>query len=78
MENIKKTLQYLISISKDTKRKELYKNFSNELNSINDIEQKEIVNEMYKNFAGLTAYAELEKNEYDTLKLLFEQIEQNL
>lgn len=75
MNDIKKILIDLISISNNKKRIELYKNFYNIVQDFIVKPETDTLDKIYTNLSGLIAHSELSKNEYNGLKLLLQYLE---
>lgn len=75
MNDIKRILIDLISISNNKKRIELYKNFYNIVQDFTVTPETDILDKIYTNLSGLIAHSELSKNEYNGLKLLLQHLE---
>lgn len=75
MNDIKRILIDLISISNNKKRIELYKKFYNIVQSFAVEPEIDTLDKIYTNLSGLMAHSELSKNEYNGLKLLLQYLE---
>ena len=74
MDELKRILNNLISVTDNIYRLELYKNFLNDISDMAFTTEKDMINKMYVNFSGLFAYSELDKKEYGILKQLLQHL----
>ena len=75
MDELKRILNNLISVTDNIYRLELYKNFLNDISDMAFTTEKDMINKMYVNFSGLFAHSELDKKEYGILKQLLQHLE---
>ena len=75
MDELKRILNNLISVTDNIYRLELYKNFLNDISDMAFTTEKDMISKMYVNFSGLFAHSELDKKEYGILKQLLQHLE---